>query len=162
MKAVEEKILNLWTLGYSTSKIAAEIGRSKNSVCGLIFRMRERGISIPPKKSTREVVVLEKPAAPRVRSAPMTGRHLVSKKRKTFPELAKYTKGSAKDSLNIRFWKLKNNSCRYVVNDGRPETFIFCGAPKERGAYCAEHAAICFMPPKVPDKEYQRANARFK
>jgi len=166
MNAIEEKILELWTIGHTTSKIAAILGRSKNSICGSIFRMREKGITIPPKRSTREVIVqkktVERTPRPKVARPPMTGQHLVSKKRKTSPELAKYTKGSAKDSLNIRFWKLKTNSCRYVVNDGRPETFIFCGAPQERGSYCAEHAAICFMPPRVPEKEYQRANARFK
>jgi GcrA cell cycle regulator len=166
MTSIEEKILELWTSGHTTSKIAAALGRSKNSICGSIFRMREKGITIPPKRSTRDVIVpkktVERAPKPKVVRPPMTGHHFVSKKRKELHDVAKYTKGSAKDSLNIGFWKLKPHSCRYVVNDSRPENFIFCGAPQERGSYCAEHAAICFIPPKVPSKEYQRSNARFK
>lgn len=167
MNTIEQKILDLWTAGLTTSKIAAAIGISKNSVCGRIFRMRERGVTIPPKRSTRDTVVpskrAERKSAPAVKRAPRTGHHLVSKKPSKPPsEVTKFTRGSAKDSLNIGFWKLKKTSCRYVVNDGRPEQFIFCGATQEKGSYCAEHAAICYLPPKVPPKEYQRANARFK
>lgn len=174
MTTIDEKILELWKLGYTTSRIAAALNTSKNSVCGRIFRMREKGIQIPPKRSTKEVLVprkkVERKVEPKIAkpfTAPkrsnLTGLHLVSKKpSKPISEVTKFTRGSAKDSLNIGFWKLKKTSCRYVVNDGRPEQFIFCGASQERGPYCAEHAAICYMPPKVPTKEYQRANARFK
>lgn len=167
MNNIEQKIIELWTLGHTTARIASIIGISKNSVCGRIFRMRERGVTIPPKRSTKEIIVPKKQAermrAPQVKRVAMTGQHLASKPvKKTSPEVAKYTRGSAKDSLNIKFWKLKPESCRYVVNDGRPENFIFCGAPKERGPYCAEHAAICYNVPSYEQRrEMKRTAARF-
>jgi hypothetical protein len=161
MNTIEEKILELWTIGHSTAKIAAEIGMSKNSVCGRIFRMRERGVEIPPKK----VIVREKPVkikTERVRKPRIHYRTPLidgfDKAKKFIPKQAEY----APHSLNIGFWKLKSNSCRYVVNEGRPENFIFCGSPRVQGAYCKDHAAVCFAPPKVPTKEYQRSNARFR
>jgi hypothetical protein len=41
---------------------------------------------------------------------------------------------------------LTESDCKYPVesNDG----FLFCGLPRVRGAYCAGHAKICYIPPK--------------
>lgn len=161
MSDLEKKILELWNIGYSTAKIAAAIGVSKNSICGKIFRMREKGIEIPPKKPT----VKEKSIVPRAAGIRKPRVRFKTPFIDGFDKAKKFTPKPSKpasNSLNIGFWKLKSNSCRYVVNEGIAENFIFCGAPRERGPYCESHAFICYAPPKVPNKEYQRANARFK
>lgn len=161
MNTIEQKILELWTIGYSTAKIGAEIGMSKNSVCGRIFRMRERGVEIPPKKR----VVREKPVREKVARERKPRVRYIAPRIEGFDKAKKFTPkpvAPSPHSLNIGFWKLKSNSCRYVVNDGRAENFIFCGSPRVQGAYCKDHAAVCFAPPKVPTKEYQRSNARFR
>ena len=52
----EEKraeILRLWNLGYSSSKIAAEIGLSRNSVIGAVHRMRQAGVEIISKERVK-------------------------------------------------------------------------------------------------------------
>lgn len=152
MNDVEAKILELWNKGVSTAKIGAEVGKTKGSICGLLWRMRRRGLIIPTRQ---QISVSEKFHEKREEK--------IQLKHKERPDLLEqFVKPVLAHSLNIGFWKLKNNSCRYVVNDGRPEQFIFCGAPKKQGAYCEAHSAICYLPPRVPSKEYQRANARFK
>lgn len=156
MNDVEAKILELWNKGVSTAKIGAEVGKTKGSICGLLWRMRRRGLIIP----TRQQINISEQFHEKRKEKREPKIQIKPKERPDL--LEQFVKPVPPHSLNIGFWKLKNNSCRYVVNDGVAEQFIFCGAPKERGAYCEEHAKICFMPPKVPNKEYQRANIRFK
>ena len=45
----------------------------------------------------------------------------------------------------MKFTELTSRSCRFVLNDGRPETFFFCGEPKSVGPYCKDHAALCYL-----------------
>lgn len=167
----EEKILALWKQGYSTAMIAKTMEISKNAICGAIFRMRERGVDIPKRGShTPGLITVRPPKVAKPKSERPKREGYGPRFHRLFeravdtdspPKIAKkpIPKPTQK---NVGFWRLTAQSCRYVVNDGRPEQFIFCGAPQERGPYCAEHAAICYMPPKVPNSEYQRANARFK
>lgn len=171
MNAREEKILELWKQGYSTMMMSKVLGIGKNAICGAVFRMRQRGVDIPKRGShTPGLITISPPkvAKPKQERPKREGygpRFHRLFERAVMPDLPpkiaeKPIPKPAKK--NVGFWKLTPQSCRYVVNDGRPEQFIFCGAQKERGAYCAEHAAICYMPPRVSEKEYQRANARFK
>lgn len=156
MNDIEKKILELWNQGITTAKIGAEIGKTKGSVCGLLWRMRQRGLIIPTRQNIKPSDEFrEKRAEKREQKARF--------KQNGQPDLLKrFDQPIPPESLNIGFWKLTAHSCRYVVNDGRPEQYIFCGAPKVRGAYCKTHAEICFEPPKIPEKRYQRATLRFR
>lgn len=158
MNAIEEKIIQLWTEGLSTAKIAAEIGMSKNSVCGRIFRMRERGVTIPPKKIGQR----DTAPKPRVQGVRKPRVRLKTPFIDGFDKAKRFQPKQAAHSLNIGFWKLKSDSCRYVVNDGRPENFIFCGAPRERGPYCEEHAKICYNVPTYEQRREMKKAARFR
>lgn len=166
MDDYEKRIVELWSQGYSTSMIASQLGRSKNMICGKIFRMREKGFDLSPRAvvtkvrtETGETKVARRKST---MSKPLLGLVFKKKTEERVRPIVVVKEKKLSNSRNIKFKHLTSESCRYVVNDGRPEQFIFCGAPQERGSYCAEHAAICYMPPKVPEKEYQRANARFK
>lgn len=156
MNDIEKKILELWNQGITTAKIGAAIGKTKGSVCGMLWRMRHRGLIIPTRQQIKSSDEFrEKRAIQHEQKAKF--------KSKGQPDLLeKFVKPIPPDSLNIGFWKLTAESCRYVVNDGRPEQYIFCGAPKVRGAYCKAHADICFEPPRIPEKRYQRENRRFR
>lgn len=171
MNEREQKIYDLWQQNFSTAMIAKMMNISKNSVCGIVFRLRERGIAIPKRSSHPTGLITIRPPKPveekkscskregyGLRFARLFDRAIATDSMVEVPK----NQNVKKMGKNVRFWNLTAQSCRYVINDGRPEQFIFCGAPKERGAYCEEHAKICFMPPKVPNKEYQRANVRFK
>jgi len=140
MNDIEKKILELWNQGVTTAQIGSAVNKTKGSVCGLLWRMRRRGLIIPTRQQIKTTDEFrEKRAKQHEQKIPIP------------PE-----------SLNIGFWNLTSQSCRYVVNEGRAEHYIFCGAPKERGSYCKAHAEICFAPPRIPEKAYQKANARFK
>jgi GcrA cell cycle regulator len=39
---------------------------------------------------------------------------------------------------------LAGNDCRFPVGDPLKPEFGFCGHPRERGAYCAGHAALAY------------------
>lgn len=164
----EQKVLELWKEGLSTFKMSQVMGISKNSICGIVFRMRKRGIEIPVRGSHPTGIIKFK--KPKEKKEPAKSGNLTPRFNKIFKQ-TKLVKRQEKinriqntkpSEKNVRFWKLTAQSCRYVVNDGRAEDFIFCGEPKQRGSYCAAHADICYMPPKVPNAEYQRANSRFK
>ena len=47
-------------------------------------------------------------------------------------------------SQPVKFDKLTPKLCRFVLNDGPPENFLFCGQPKKGRAYCKDHEALCY------------------
>lgn len=140
MNDIETKILELWNQGISTSKIGAEIGRTKNSICGLIWRMRRRGLIVPERQKFKSLNVV------RVKQ---------NKKHEIFNE---FNKSIVPEFQKIKFWSLKPNSCRYVINDGKPEQFIFCGNPKQYKSYCLYHANICYIPNERKKTKTQNSN----
>ena len=49
------------------------------------------------------------------------------------------------DDETLNFDQLRKNSCRFVLNDGKPSSFLFCSAPMKAGSsYCEEHHKICY------------------
>ena len=40
---------------------------------------------------------------------------------------------------------LTGKCCRWPLGDPLEPGFGFCGAPRERGSYCAEHAERCYQ-----------------
>lgn len=165
----EKKILELWNQNLSTALIAAELKVTKNMICGQVYRMRERGVKIERRATVTsgshrerqmrgiygEEIVSAKPQ----RDAPLLDWML--KKEKTSKPLPEMKISDEANPLNIKFWDLTADSCRYVMNDGRPENFIFCGAPKERGAYCEAHAKICFNVPTYEQRREIKRAVRF-
>jgi hypothetical protein len=47
----------------------------------------------------------------------------------------------------VPFDKLTSKSCRFIINNGDPRDFLFCGKPKRGKSYCEEHEAICYYLP---------------
>jgi hypothetical protein len=41
--------------------------------------------------------------------------------------------------------RLKHDQCRWIVSEP-PQKVLFCGAPAERGSWCARHARIVYQP----------------
>lgn len=149
LNAIDLKIIDLFKSGMTTRKIGEEVGKTKNSICGLISRYRDWGYLIdkraggagmpkPQKERTRSPVLVEK-RLKYLFNRPKLDKAIANRTIPTGPVLPPATKG-------ITFWKLKNTSCRYILNDGRPETFKFCGEPIHNRSYCAYHASVCYMP----------------
>lgn len=163
MDDYEKRIVELWNQGYSTSMIASQLGRSKNMICGKIFRMREKGFDLSP----RAVVTKVKTETGQTKVAkrrstmnkPLLGLLFKKKAEERVRPIVIVKEKKAPNQRNIKFKHLSSESCRFIINDGRPENFIFCGAQKERGAYCAEHAAICYIPSKPPERKQHNPTA---
>lgn len=145
----EQQIVTLWNKGFSASVIATQLGKNRNIIIGKVWRMRQKGIDI--KEHERPTGQLRVKKEPKVRIKKLASLPLFDfKPPKPLPEIKQSNEAKP---LNVSFGELKNNSCRYVVNNGRPENFIFCGALKERGSYCEAHALICYIPSKPPARK---------
>lgn len=148
---IDKKIMSLYNMGMGTRAIAAEVGKSKNSICGLLTRYRSWGFEVR-KGAVKKQVTASVPKAPK----PIK-QILKPRAQRKHPFQMKFSFIDPKPLIhaeeivnpvgkNLRFEQLKRTSCRYVVNSGRPENFLFCGEPIDRGAYCEHHANICYIP----------------
>lgn len=159
----ENKIVELWHKSMTTAQIAVELNVTKNAICGKISRMRAKGVNLPMRGFVSPVEKFFGKPKPSVRRQPLFTAPIVEIKKEIKEEpkikpVVVIKEPKLSKPLNIRFSQLKNNSCRYVVNDGPAETFIFCGSPKERGPYCEAHASICYVVPekRQPQKKLYR------
>ena len=48
--------------------------------------------------------------------------------------------------------RLKHGQCRWIVKE-HPQKVLFCGAPVERGSWCAQHARIVYQPQRQAERE---------
>ncbi len=146
----QRKVLELWALNLTTREIGQAVGLSKNSVCGMLKRLRDKGLDIPKRPNGFEAKTEKNKKIAKV--AKVT--KLKEKKPKAAPEpvavvpiiIPVEPPKPLKKSGTFRFIDLRNNSCRYIVSGKRAEEFLFCGEPKTKGAYCKEHAALCYVP----------------
>jgi hypothetical protein len=52
-------------------------------------------------------------------------------------------------SSGLRIDELRYDSCRYIISTEAALSIRYCGQEKKRGAYCAAHGALCYLPPKT-------------
>jgi len=149
-------VRELWEEKLTTSEIGRRLGLTKNAICGLIYRMRKEGILPSPSKNTSAAGKPQQPVGGKV--VPMKPRK--KKTAKTITPLPLFAaiepppppppppppKVPSVQRDGIPFIDLRNNSCRYVVSGKRAEDFRFCGDPRTTTAYCADHAALCYVP----------------
>jgi hypothetical protein len=142
--SIQDKILKLWMDGKQGSEIAAKLRITRNSVMGYLYRMRKKGLI-----EYKDPVVIDKinkgQTPTRVPRAKKPYRSPYEQLKIPFP-LPPKTGG-------ITLMELTSNSCRYVINDGLPAQFRFCGAPKKTGTYCEEHHKICYYTPAKSDRK---------
>lgn len=138
---------NLWTateddiimrehhLGATTMQIAGLVGRTRNAVCGRIWRLRNRGLIVekplpppPPKKRVRKPPRYRNAAGPRP-PAPIV-----------VPPLPP-------NAIGRNLLELGSTDCRFIIDsdDRRAPTHLYCGADASAFAdggencYCAYH-----------------------
>jgi hypothetical protein len=51
-------------------------------------------------------------------------------------------------SSGIRMDELRYDSCRYIISLDAAVSVRYCGHERKRGAYCIQHAKLCYLPPK--------------
>lgn len=132
-----ERLKELWAKGWSAREIASTLGGvSRNAVIGKVHRLKLKPRLNPqagsgPKVKAKPVAVNPVQVTSRVVNA-----RLKANERKAEPEPVPV------GPLNIDIMALAGSTCRYVTQTGMRATY--CGHKVKRGAYCAEHAAMCY------------------
>ncbi len=131
-------ILKMWSEGKTGSEIAEFLGTTRSSILGRLYRLREKGVDTGKKLS----------AAPKPQSvqtpAHKKKRRLVIKRIPAHPTSAA-PKKTQQAFIGITITQLTNRSCRYILNDGESEDYLYCGQVRSRGAYCNHHAKMCYI-----------------
>ena len=118
----DELLTTLWNKGKTSTEIANEVGRSRNSVIGRVHRLRELGVNL----------------SARGRVVPKQIRTKKPKVEKPKVEKAKVVVGI---TLATSLLKLRPNQCRW------PLETTFCDAEREPGRpYCEHHRKMSFRP----------------
>jgi hypothetical protein len=128
------RILALWEAGETGGQIAAKMKVTRNTVAGILGRMRAAGkvdYRIKPKKPpkiVKEKFIRIKVKPPVEVIAPLP----------PLPTPAPGTPGIEITRLNLR-------TCRYIVTgNGTPSSTLYCGGEVTRGAYCTYHGEMCY------------------
>jgi hypothetical protein len=152
----EMTIIKLWESGYSGSQIAAELGVTRNTVMGKVYRLRRRALmsyghtemkSRPdikvalPREKPKQAKIPQKAATPYVKRNAWTPR--------PDPSVVKPSAGG------LTFWELKPGMCRYSTSGDSLATYRFCSEPAVKMSYCTHHYGICFVPP-MPKKRREK------
>lgn len=140
-----QRLLTLWNKGKTGSQIAEIMNTTRSAVMGKIHRAKQYGIRL--KGEAVRVDVADPPVRKvknrrLIRQAKITGKPL--------PEVPIPVVQATSDQIkrSIGLMRLTPMSCRFILNDN-PSQAIFCGAPKEKGSYCGEHAALCYHKPVI-------------
>lgn len=121
----EDRLKQLVEANVSASAIAAEFGLGRGAVTGKAARLGLRLTGGAGGGSTHGRTPL--PRRPRQGPIPSLPAALVENPKR------------------VTFAKLNWHHCRFPYGDPGTQDFFFCGATKERGAYCAYHAAIAYQ-----------------
>jgi hypothetical protein len=124
-----------YALGHATTRIAFEMGCSRDGVVSKIART-----DMPPRLSPPEPAPVV-PLLPRIKVGSLM----------TLPPLAAAAPQGALDAPLERAATRGRSRCEFPLwsHTVRP-TFAFCDAPRARGSYCEEHAALCCSATPTP------------
>ena len=156
-------IAGMWCSGKTGIEIATALGITRNAVLGKIYRMRRNGHILPWKQCAPPVRV----AKPIKEKNNQSDNLVVLKKRSLIDKKARlYIKPEPdlkiKGKRNVTFLNLKLSSCRYIIGEPNGAKTIYCGATKQRGSFCMEHAKLCYVPSKygaASDKPFAAQSA---
>lgn len=118
---VKEQIKTLWQEGKSSGQIALIVGRTRNSVIGIVSRM-----NLPTRTGL-----------PRIRTKPRYRAPTTPKP--VLPALPV----DALPSLNMDLMDMKDGQCRYPYGETK---FVFCGQSATGGPWGPFHRAVCLTP----------------
>jgi hypothetical protein len=143
MHDIQKKIHVLWEKGFPASEISKELGITRNSVMGHLYRMRQAGTKmrqkspLPSKKAPPE----KKPVGVK-----KMVRRLPAPKKPTLEEI-KVQYDPKPTGKPVPLMALKLYSCRYVVSGAVAKDFLFCNDTQMAGSsYCQAHHYICYVP----------------
>lgn len=163
-----DTLIKLWEEGLSATEIGNRIGKSKGSVVGKIYRLREKGYvfknrtSKPPIKKTAEKVISKKKILLQKQMfeqyklpffeenwATQAANDVVVGDKVVEPE---FFSPEASGGLKLLF-DLAYDNCRYVA--GRCEQgALYCSKPSHKRQMCKAHYDLCYVVvPKSAEKK---------
>jgi hypothetical protein len=133
---MKARIIELWQQNKTGSEIGEELGITRNSVIGAVYRMRRQGhILSSHEENKKNFNRKEKKAEAKQK--------VFRKKKQILLDAKKISKE------NITMSELKYYSCRYIVKEGNYETTKYCGKKADRCSYCEEHYKLCYYPART-------------
>ena len=136
------KTIELWKKGKTSSEIAATLGITRSAVMGIVNRAREKGLvdyrSKPEKAPTKSRPSRKKPSLAKIKLPPLLAvpLHTGIKSVELIPEKIE----------PVSFQNLTRTMCRFVVNEGKAQEYLFCGRQKfGHNPYCEEHCKECYV-----------------
>jgi hypothetical protein len=145
------KIIEMWDKSISGGAIATELGITRNSVIGVIYRERAKGRIFrthsekrKPNNLQAKIIINDQPNKKTEPKGKNTKIILV--KVIDDPITQEYFADDKSEICSMN--DLQSYSCRYPVSEDNETPIMFCGKRQERGSYCKKHGAICYYPPK--------------
>ncbi len=136
--------------GYSPRQIAARMPEfSRNAIISKIHRLGLTGMTKTIKRTDPNWTP-PMPKAPKSDQHVNAGGGLTRKLRDTAARMKKALPAVKPEPApvvkpipsGVTFDDLEPHHCRFAVTERMPH--IFCGGRREDGAYCREHASVCF------------------
>lgn len=132
---IDQIIIEMWEQGKSGGEIANELGVTRSSVMGRIYRLREaKKIKY---RAQKILIKSDRIVRTKNKSKPY-------KKIRIFVPADQIisTPNTGVSILDLHFW-----SCRYVVGDPKmPLEKIYCGQVADKHSYCKDHKQLCYQP----------------
>jgi hypothetical protein len=144
LKPEIKKIVDMWNTGASSSDIAHEVNRTRNSVIGILNRLREKGYSVNRKAALKTKPDLKRRKVREVK----TSRGWVRQRDIDIKQILIRAKKnySENPSVGMTLMDLKSTSCRYVIETHSKHGTLFCGNENYKRSYCEEHFRLCYYP----------------
>jgi len=137
LKPEIKKIVDMWNAGASSGDIAHEVNRTRNSVIGILTRLREKGYSVDRKATSKTKPVLKRR---RVREVKTSRGWMRQREIEIKQILIRAKKNySENPSVGMTLMDLKLTSCRYVIETHSKHGPLFCGNENYKRNYCEEH-----------------------
>lgn len=155
-------IINLWNEGKTGSQIAKTFGVTRNSVIGLVNRMRKNGHRLRGKTATKpEKAGVQKPIATRIESNIVLEEDVAEDYPvDNSPVASVFDQYFEPPASGKTLMFLDMASCRFIVSPVNADMAIYCGKKIALRSYCAEHASLCYVPAR-PASPVKKFNMRF-
>lgn len=137
-KEQAQQILALWQEGLTGGQIATQLSITRNSVLGVVHRLRKRGADIEGRIKKPQVRIKIIEAVKGQEEEIILENIFIPIEKSIVNEDNEYT-----DLMGLRF-----NSCRFIVEEGNVETTKYCNKAIHRSSYCKDHYKICYVSPR--------------
>jgi hypothetical protein len=147
----QKSIVEMWEKGRPSTEIADLLGITRNSVMGIVFRLRKRGLIMRVDNLAKQKGYLSKPqkkprpsAPPRLPPKPKVDDPTAQKRQEEAEKFREFFQRRDADR-EVTILDLKYNSCRFIAGEVMAHKTIYCGKPVVKRHYCAEHASLCYV-----------------